>query len=199
MPVSGHNPNNDGGPLPPSGPDLHGGSVPAGGDAAGVPADGASAGGAGPEGVGGGVGGSVDSGVAGAVAGAAGEAPAAGLHPAFRGAQWKKGQSGNPAGRRKGPSLLEQVDAVLAEEVDAEVNGRRVRVRAVEVLARRLVKRMLEGDMRAVEVYLSRREAQLRRVEIIQPVGGEAGMLIRAPRGGLSDLGPADQGEGVES
>lgn len=115
-------------------------------------------------------------------------------HPAFVKQRWAPGRSGNTKGRPRGPSIMEIMDRVLAEEVEARVDGKTVRITAAEVLARRLVKRMMDGDARAFEAYLSRREPMLRRVEIVTQGADNGGTLIRVPIGGLADLG-AEKGD----
>lgn len=69
---------------------------------------------------------------------------------------WKKGQSGNPAGRKKGHKTLATVlAAVLAETTAVTANGRTRRMTKLEAVTRRLVDRAVEGDPREIGQLLS--------------------------------------------
>lgn len=107
---------------------------------------------------------------------------------ALKANQWKPGQSGNPAGRPKRKTLIEEIASVLEEQI--EIGGRVVTKQ--EALARVLVTEMLKGNPRALEAYLSRVAPQLKRVEIVgDPQASTTDRIVRAPAGGLSHLGPA--------
>ena len=111
---------------------------------------------------------------------------------ALKANQWKPGQSGNPAGRPKRRSLIEEIAAVLDEQI--ELGGKVVTKQ--EALARVLVTEMLKGNPRALEAYLSRVAPQLKRVEIVgDPQASTTDRIVRAPAGGLSHLGPAVKAE----
>lgn len=107
---------------------------------------------------------------------------------ALKANQWKPGQSGNPAGRPKRRTLIEEIASVLEEQI--EIGGRVVTKQ--EALARVLVTEMLKGNPRALEAYLSRVAPQLKRIEVVgDPQASTTDRIVRAPAGGLSHLGPA--------
>lgn len=63
--------------------------------------------------------------------------------------QWKKGQSGNPAGR---PPKLPEIDVLLAKVLGEEKDG----VTRAECILLALEKKAINGDVRASEVLLNR-------------------------------------------
>ena len=74
--------------------------------------------------------------------------------------QFKLGQSGNPSGRPKGAkSFGTAIDAELRARVTDTENGRRKRVSKREVIAKRLVNRAAEGDLRAIPLLLNEARA----------------------------------------
>jgi hypothetical protein len=86
---------------------------------------------------------------------------------------WKPGQSGNPAGRPKGPSLLKE----LLKELDQlEPGTKRKKVRAVAVT---LIDRAIDGDMGAQQLVWRYVEGNP-----TQPVdmSGEIGVTVQALR-----------------
>jgi hypothetical protein len=70
--------------------------------------------------------------------------------------QWKKGQSGNPHGRRKRPKgPLEEVMAELAELISITERGRTKRVSKLRALVKKATAEGIKGDMRASNLILS--------------------------------------------
>lgn len=81
------------------------------------------------------------------------------------GSRFRKGQSGNPAGRRKGsrnrpspPIAEDQLGALIREEayrlVDVNENGEEVRMPVARAVIRSLVVAAAKGDPRAQAVFL---------------------------------------------
>lgn len=67
--------------------------------------------------------------------------------------RFKKGQSGNPNGRKKGPDLGAMIQAQATEIIEDEHGEKRERL---EVLIRRLWAFAMEGDLKAVQVLFDR-------------------------------------------
>ncbi len=66
--------------------------------------------------------------------------------------RWKKGQSGNAQGRRRGkrpPKLREIVDDILITEVAISENGVARQVTVFEVILLQLLKKAADGNLRA--------------------------------------------------
>lgn len=73
------------------------------------------------------------------------------IEPKKNKGRWPKGVSGNPKGRpKKGIALTDKIEAALLER--QEGNG----TRAIDELVKLLIKRSLEGDMKALEILLDR-------------------------------------------
>ncbi len=91
--------------------------------------------------------------------------------------QFKPGQSGNPRGRPKG---AKNFGIAIEEELRARVtvteNGKRRRVSKREVIAKRLVNRAAEGDLRAVPLLLNEARAHEN-----QPTGGAVNEILGGP------------------
>lgn len=70
---------------------------------------------------------------------------------------WKKGQSGNPAGRTKGIDRLvrEEIDAAVAEVEDPDTK-QKVRLNGWQRIARKLFELALEGNVQAAKLLLER-------------------------------------------
>lgn len=68
------------------------------------------------------------------------------------GSRFKPGRSGNPKGRPKGSKNLSSIlEATLFGPVQVTVGGRTMKVPAFEAAMMRLVRKALEGDLRATE------------------------------------------------
>jgi hypothetical protein len=66
------------------------------------------------------------------------------------------GQSGNPSGRpRSAQNFVTAIEDELRARVTVTENGRRKRVTKREVIAKRLVNRAAEGDLRAIPLLLN--------------------------------------------
>jgi len=70
--------------------------------------------------------------------------------------EWKKGQSANPGGRSspRSISLLEMIDKLLSMPVKVTVNGVSKRVAVLKVILEQLWNKGVEGDRRAMAVFL---------------------------------------------
>ena len=74
--------------------------------------------------------------------------------------KFRPGQSGNPSGRPKGAKNFgTAIDAELRARVTVTENGKRKRVSKREVIAKRLVNRAAEGDLRAIPLLLNEARA----------------------------------------
>ncbi|MGA8215725.1 MAG: DUF5681 domain-containing protein [Candidatus Sulfotelmatobacter sp.] len=78
--------------------------------------------------------------------------------------RFKKGQSGNPKGRRKGSLNVSTVFAqTLREKVVVNENGRRKTMTKFEAAIKQFVNKAASGDLRALQLLLSlSREAETR-------------------------------------
>jgi hypothetical protein len=73
--------------------------------------------------------------------------------------RFKKGQSGNPGGRKKGSiNVRTALKTVLEREIEIAENGRRVQQPIVVALVARQVHAGLRGDLRAIQNVLDRYE-----------------------------------------
>jgi|ERR1019366_2550947 hypothetical protein len=81
-------------------------------------------------------------------------------HPPVR-HRFKKGQSGNPNGRRKGSlSAVSHVAKALNERVVVQDKGKRRSLSKLEVAAKQLVNKAVSGDLRAWKCLLEMMETQ---------------------------------------
>ncbi len=78
--------------------------------------------------------------------------------------RFKKGQSGNPKGRRKGSLNVATVCAqTLREKVIVNENGRRKTITKLEAAIKQFVNKAASGDLRALQLLVSlSREAETR-------------------------------------
>ena len=74
--------------------------------------------------------------------------------------RWKKGQSGNPRGRRKNASLgvVETIDRMFAEEIDIVESGVKRRVTVFEAILLRVWAKEMAGSKRAAAVRMQCQE-----------------------------------------
>ncbi len=69
---------------------------------------------------------------------------------------FRPGQSGNPRGRpKRARGLPGLVERALAEKVEAEENGRLLRITKLEAAVKQLVNRAANGDQRAAQFVLA--------------------------------------------
>jgi hypothetical protein len=74
--------------------------------------------------------------------------------------QFKLGQSGNPSGRPKGAKNFgTAIEDALRARVTVTENGKRRRLSMRQVIAKRLVNRAADGDLRAVPLLLNEARA----------------------------------------
>ena len=70
--------------------------------------------------------------------------------------RWKKGQSGNPTGRKKGtPNLRTDLIAELAEVIQINEAGSARRITKQRALLKSLAAKGIQGDARAANLILS--------------------------------------------
>jgi hypothetical protein len=73
--------------------------------------------------------------------------------------RFKKGQSGDPAGRpRVGKDATTQLRAALDERVTVIENGRRVKISKLQAMLKQLANRAAQGDPRATQTVLRMQE-----------------------------------------
>lgn len=84
--------------------------------------------------------------------------------------QWKKGQSGNPSGRKPGaPSLKNAIRSELSATVSVYDGRSRSEITKMEALAKRLVADALSGDARMLIELLRQIN-----IHLSEPAAGEA-------------------------
>ena len=71
-----------------------------------------------------------------------------------RHSRFRKGQSGNPSGRRKGSGIRSALEKVLDRKVTATVDGERRKVPLTEALVLQLAQKALAGDVRSIREVL---------------------------------------------
>jgi hypothetical protein len=77
--------------------------------------------------------------------------------------RFKKGQSGNPKGRRRKKLELfvweDPIRTLLRRELSVSVNGKLTKMRAFHALLNTLLKKALQGDMRAMQMLFDKSNA----------------------------------------
>jgi len=88
-----------------------------------------------------------------------------------RKSQFKKGQSGNPAGRPKGqPNLATELEKALREKVVINENGQRKIISKLQAAVTQLVNKAASGDLRALQQLAALvRSGEERQVEATVP------------------------------
>jgi hypothetical protein len=71
-----------------------------------------------------------------------------------RHSRFRKGQSGNPSGRRKGSGIRSALEKVLDRKVTVTVDGERLKVPLTEALVLQLVQKAAAGDARSIREVL---------------------------------------------
>ncbi|MDQ8699206.1 DUF5681 domain-containing protein [Hyphomicrobium sp. LHD-15] len=75
--------------------------------------------------------------------------------------RFKRGQSGNPKGRPKGARNLDvAVQEELKQLVTVRENGRARRLSKRDVIAKSLVNKAVQGDLKALQLILSKADRQ---------------------------------------
>jgi Family of unknown function (DUF5681) len=73
-----------------------------------------------------------------------------------QGTRFKKGQSGNPKGRRKGvPNLSTLIITIMEEPVIVNEGGKRKAISKAEAMMKQLANRALTGDHRAAQLLIN--------------------------------------------
>lgn len=69
--------------------------------------------------------------------------------------RFKKGQSGNPSGKRKGGrSRVKELERFLDTPIFVNENGRRRQMRPMEIVRKRMFQLAAQGDVRAIKLML---------------------------------------------
>ena len=68
--------------------------------------------------------------------------------------QFKKGQSGNPSGKKKPASLEDILKRVLAKQVTVTVDGNKQTLPMLEVIVQALVRKAATGDLAAIKTVV---------------------------------------------
>lgn len=75
--------------------------------------------------------------------------------------QFNKGESGNPNGRPKGARSLSTIlRAMLEEEIEITVDGKKEKKQFQDVIIRKLIKKANDGDLRAIQEIFNRIEGK---------------------------------------
>lgn len=69
--------------------------------------------------------------------------------------QFKKGQSGNPSGKRKPQSVEELVAKELAKLTPVQVDGKKTKMSNLDIMVRTLVRNAMAGDLAATKLAFS--------------------------------------------
>lgn len=102
------------------------------------------------------------------------EAAPVGYKSPPRHSRFRKGQSGNPRGRRKGTGMRSAAEKVLDRKVMATVDGQRRKVPITEALVLQLAQRALAGDLRATRDFLKIAD----QMAAVTPDPGRRGPLV---------------------
>ena len=90
--------------------------------------------------------------------------------------QFKEGESGNPHGRPKGTRNLSTIlKAMLEEDVEVVIDGKKERRQFQEVIIRKLLKKANDGEIRAI-------------IEIFDRVEGKAKQEIATEHSGTIEI-----------
>ena len=76
-----------------------------------------------------------------------------------RSGQFKKGQSGNPSGKKRPLSLEEQLKKALAKTVTVTIDGKKQIVTMQDAMLQSLVRNAAGGDLQAIRVVLAAKAA----------------------------------------
>ena len=68
--------------------------------------------------------------------------------------QFKKGQSGNPSGKKKPASLEDILKRTLAKQVTVTVDGKKQSLPMMEVIIQALVRKAATGDLAAIKTVV---------------------------------------------
>ena len=68
--------------------------------------------------------------------------------------QFKKGQSGNPSGKKKPASLEDILKRTLAAQVTASIDGKKQSLSMMEAIVQALVRKAVTGDLAAIKTVV---------------------------------------------
>ena len=68
--------------------------------------------------------------------------------------QFKKGQSGNPSGKKKPATLEDILKRVLAKQVSVTVDGNKQTLSMLELIVQSLVRKAATGDLAAIKTVV---------------------------------------------
>ena len=92
--------------------------------------------------------------------------------------QFKEGESGNPNGRPKGTKNLSTIlKAMLEEDVEVVIDGKKERRQFQEVIIRKLLKKANDGEIRAIIEIFDRVEGKAKQ-EIDQKTEHSGGITL---------------------
>lgn len=68
--------------------------------------------------------------------------------------QFKKGQSGNPSGKKKAKCFAQVLQDQLEEEIVVKTHGGMVKLAVKEVLIKKMIQRAMGGDVQCIKLIL---------------------------------------------
>jgi len=68
--------------------------------------------------------------------------------------QFKKGQSGNPSGKKRPASLEDILKRTLAAQVTASIDGKKQSLSMMEAIVQALVRKAVTGDLAAIKTVV---------------------------------------------
>ena len=94
--------------------------------------------------------------------------------------KFKEGESGNPNGRPKGTKNLSTIlKAMLEEDVEVVIDGKKERRQFQEVIIRKLLKKANDGEIRAIIEIFDRTEGKAKQEIDLTTVGKPFSLNIK--------------------
>jgi len=69
--------------------------------------------------------------------------------------QFKKGQSGNPSGKKRPPKVEDVLKKALSQTVSVNVGGKKQKLPMLEVIIEALVRKAASGDLQAIKTVVA--------------------------------------------